>query len=343
MKPWVLAAVVLAACGGSGGGGKRFDLSMPKDGGSGDDIGTPRDFAAVMDFATPPDDLATPPGNQPIGGPCAANLDCIEGKVPVCWKATVFNTMAGQAVPGGYCSAKCASDLDCGANGECVDFGLSGKWCLAICAGPNDCRGQGYACYLAYFLNAQNDLCFPASNLTCDPTGAGGACTSGGKPGGCERWAVGAGKTGFCHELCDVGVGTCPDSNGEPQLCQVADYRWDFQTGQANGDKFVGPICIYSPANQGQLSLVGDECLWMDGNHYYNVCVDDAECYLQGKSPINMGFSASGDNICKQLCYLPGGAALGNQPPPCPQGTTCRDVFGLANAASARLKVGFCM
>jgi hypothetical protein len=55
-------------------------------------------------------------------------------------------------------------------------------------------------------------------------------------------------------------------------------------------------------------------------------------------APAGMGFDPAGDNLCYQLCYLPGGASG----PLCPGGTTCRDIFGLGGRADPAMRVGLC-
>ena len=52
-----------------------------------------------------------------------------------------------QLVPalGGYCSAPCLFDVDCGAGAQCISGGVSGGQCMSICDSQRPCR-DGYRC-----------------------------------------------------------------------------------------------------------------------------------------------------------------------------------------------------
>jgi len=88
------------------------------------------------------------PDGSPSGGvgdPCGSSADCMGVGSPGRFCLT---DVAGYIYfPGGYCSAACASDGECGPDGDCVDFYSYGSYCLRSCAGSPDCRtAEGYFC-----------------------------------------------------------------------------------------------------------------------------------------------------------------------------------------------------
>jgi hypothetical protein len=310
-----IAAVALCAAGCGGDGLPVADLGP--------------DQATPVDLALPPD-LAV---RSPIGGPCKMSSDCGEGKGPVCWARNLYNKAGYLPTMGGYCSAKCIDDLDCGVSGICVDHGSNGRWCMASCGGAEDCR-TGYGC----FDWSPAPYCWPNTDLQCDPTVPDGLCTTyDGKPGGCWRAAFGAGKTGYCYELCAPGAGSCLADNGGTRQCVVFDLtRYKDAAGNLTGDKFHGPICIYSYATND----TGQECKYIDAgggtHHYLDACIDGDECYST--------YFQGGDNKCRVMCdprlALPdGGDADAGVAGLCPAGTVCKDIFQLFGS---KWPVGLC-
>ena len=104
----------------------------------------------------------------------------------------------------------------------------------------------------------------------------------------------------------------------------------------------------------GLMTPVGNglECLYTPmgatmAGHYIDVCNDGYECYLKGMGT-GGGFDSLGDNLCRQLCYLPGGGNFVDGGMALPDGGmpmmgacatgTCTDVWGLANT----FKIGLC-
>ena len=82
---------------------------------------------------------------------------------------------AANGYPGGYCSTDCGAGDTCPANGQCVDFGASGKSCLSKCSKPTDCR-NAYYCYdlggnfggVCTPKCTANSQCSSANNEICD-------------------------------------------------------------------------------------------------------------------------------------------------------------------------------
>ncbi len=276
------------------------------------DLATPIDMASPVDAALPPADVAV--AASAIGGPCRTVADCGEGTSPTCWRSSLYNMAGWVATPEGYCSSKCNDDGDCGASGVCIDEGANGKWCFAPCGVPGDCR-TGYGCFIH-----QAGHCFPSGDLECDPTAGDGTCANG---KACWRSAVGPGKTGYCQDTCDIGVGTCPPNGGIRQ-CVVFDFRPDKDLqGNLTGDKFYGPICTTSYSQNAE----GTECSYK-GRDFSDACVDGDECDL----------TQGGDRKCHRLCQINGGID-GGVVVGCPAMQACKNAFGLLGTGKP---IGLC-
>src|SRR5437016_5735994 len=120
LSAWAGLSVALIACGGT--------ANAPMD-------------LAVGDLRPAPDLSALA---SPIGGPCTSTANCIEGTTPVCFTEMLFNSSGKIPTPDGYCSSKCTTDDDCGANSVCISQGTSGNWCFASCSVAKDCRAADY-------------------------------------------------------------------------------------------------------------------------------------------------------------------------------------------------------
>jgi hypothetical protein len=261
------------------------------------------DFAAPADLST-----ADARGASPVGGPCASASDCAVGGPAVCWARNYLNVSSNLAARGGYCTAECTSDADCG-DGVCIDEGSDGKWCMAKCQAAADCR-SGYACFTRI-----TGHCFPSGGLTCDPAAGDGSCTIGGRAGGCIRSALGTGNTGRCLDGCNVGAGTCPVAGGVNRQCVVLDRT-------PSGDQWKGPVCVTAYSKNAD----GAECLSGTGD-FIDACIDGEECLLQS-------LFTGGDNRCHRLCVQ--GAVDGGVN--CASGT-CSDVWHLFGTARP---IGLC-
>jgi hypothetical protein len=187
-------ALVLAACGPSGGGGGGADAGV--------DGGGPNEGAAV-------------------GSPCEAHLDCDSPTTPECLSeikplaslAGVPGELAelGLEFPAGYCSSKlnCTGDADCGELGTCfrpfrevtadtlrqletplmvsvgsLDFLPAYGVCLRACDSPSACE-VGQLCelpmadFIALVPGAINDtkFCVPDPAKTAAPARSRAAAT----------------------------------------------------------------------------------------------------------------------------------------------------------------------
>ncbi len=311
--------------------------------GCGDNGTNKSDAGMDMAVVKPGPDMA---GAGAIGSPCKATTDCHDGTAPVCWTKTLFNTSGYLGVRNGYCSSTCTTDTDCGSMGTCTDFGTQGKFCLANCTAATDCR-TGYAC----FNGNPSNTCFPSGNLTCDPTMNGASCAlGGGKEGGCVRAAVGTGNTGFCYDTCLIGKDTCaPNTDGSLRHCIVDDETKDAM-GTATGDLWKGPICFDVVTNPGPIAD-GLECLYQAAGQssamqFIDVCIDGDQCDVMNASTM-----PTGDNLCHQLCYLPGGMSGndagvdntdGGMPAMACATGTCTDVYMLGSDPAPWKRIGLC-
>lgn len=124
------------------------------------------------------------------GKACHTNAQCLGGTCADSLRMALGGNAL--AAPGGYCTATCAIDSDCGDGGECVvPAGSKQGQCLARCLAPPDCRA-GYLCVDAASLNGAKvaGTCQPApkhdrlgdhiAGAACsvDSDCAGGRCDS---------------------------------------------------------------------------------------------------------------------------------------------------------------------
>jgi hypothetical protein len=85
--------------------------------------------------------------DQRAGAACASDADCgaphasCAKMLPIVGLAT--NELSD--VPGGYCTQRCALDIECGAGAQCINYGTSGGLCFATCSAAKPCR-DGYVC-----------------------------------------------------------------------------------------------------------------------------------------------------------------------------------------------------
>ncbi len=168
-----LAVAMLAACGGSN---KAATADASLDGGPGRD---------PVEDGGPKGPLVTN-----AGAACDGDGDC-EGAGPTCQMtveipAAVTGPGAPVAVPfpGGYCTASCTTQQECGAGSECgvkklIDtlgplltamgvpegvFEVVPSQCLALCKGAGDCR-VGYVCQNLIDASGQGSMLPPGAGL----------------------------------------------------------------------------------------------------------------------------------------------------------------------------------
>jgi hypothetical protein len=138
-----------------------------------------------------------------VGNPCGKHADCGEGR---CQRA------AGMlAYPGGYCSAACLEDADCGAKGVCTPPTASGAGsCSLRCEVDSNCR-EDYRCRS---VSGQMQ-CVPGAPPLPDNT-VGRACEADADCGGnamscASRLGNANASAGYCTQPCvdtsDCGAG----------------------------------------------------------------------------------------------------------------------------------------
>jgi len=109
-----------------------------------------------------PPDGPPPAGN--VGDACSTPEDC--SGIPAANKQCLTQIGSFVTFEGGYCSASCTSDPECGTDGKCVNIILA-SYCLKACDSPTDCRTtENYTCgELPSFLGIPGTFCLPAINM----------------------------------------------------------------------------------------------------------------------------------------------------------------------------------
>jgi hypothetical protein len=106
---------------------------------------------------------ATPDGPAPtgaVGDPCRDPSMCTD--VPATGRDCLTDIGGMLSFPGGYCSANCTSDSDCGTGGECVDLFGYMAYCLKTCTSPGECRTtEGYTCTTIPGTTGGDTYCLP--------------------------------------------------------------------------------------------------------------------------------------------------------------------------------------
>lgn len=101
---------------------------------------------------------ADPLPDNTTGLACATDAECA-GVMGAC--ATMLPAAGGGeiAAPGGYCTATCEIDADCGAGGLCVSTREGGR-CMKPCAMETECR-EGFVCGPRGFGDMPPTVCTP--------------------------------------------------------------------------------------------------------------------------------------------------------------------------------------
>ena len=244
-----------------------------------------------------------------IGSPCTTDTDCLQGAGQrVCFKSNLLNDAKGAPTPGGYCSAVCGGDADCGTNNYCLSFPpAAGAYCVAGCSDAATCRKPDYLCMFLDTVSA----CLPRfKSMTCTPTDSTPCKTvltsPAGLDGGCVRQAYEDDRSGICYPTCKLGA-TCPqDSSGTDLSCR-------FLSSYPTGDHYAGNLCLpgpsVSPKPEGATCVFADEC----------------QAGLQCDLPYVNDGKAS--RRCRTLCDLGASSAS------CPTGQACHNAFGTCSGA----------
>lgn len=157
--------LVFAGCGGGDDNDRDTEEDTETDPGS--DL-----TDSIPDPTTePPDDVPTDSvedsdawGDGEVGDPCTLDTDC--GGVPSAAPNCLEDIFGMITFPGGYCSADCTSDDDCGPDGDCIDAVIM-SLCLKTCTSGSDCReSEGYTCdALPDMLGIPGDFCLPPYDM----------------------------------------------------------------------------------------------------------------------------------------------------------------------------------
>jgi hypothetical protein len=150
------------------------------------------------------------PAAPNLGAPCASASDCVAQAQSVCWTGSYF--------AGGYCTAGCATDADCGPGGVCVRDLFEGPGgnpvaqCLEGCSTTRPCR----------------------SGYVCDTTGGVSRCL----PNDCRV----APSVCATPEVCNQNTGGCtPDA---PTAGYPAAFPAPPQVADAGGPVLAHPVLV---------------------------------------------------------------------------------------------------
>jgi hypothetical protein len=194
------------------------------------------------------------------GKACEQDADCAHGQ---CWERLPGGIFGAQEAPGGYCTADCTGDAQCGQGGTCVanQGGLTGSGgsgagtrgkCYASCGIDSDCR-EGYRCV--------NALSVPLT-ATGGLGGNSGTCAPVPPTDMLEDGVVG--KT--CSDAPDCAGGTCVTRD---ELTMT-----EFPGGYCSGRCLSDAECGSDGVCAGSIAGAVGGC--------YLECEDDGDCGREG-------------------------------------------------------------
>lgn len=288
------------------------------------------------------------------GKACDDNADCGSG---MCATQIPGAGLLSMILPaqGGYCTAPCTSDAQCGDGGACLDdlsdLDLADSQCYARCSAPADCR-DGYTCAAVITLmGATVSTCRPAPEtdqlddgvvgdectgtddcpggtcLTATPGIAGGigsVALPGGYCSGACTEAANCGEGGVCAPaLVGSGAGTCYLGCSTDADCDRDGYRC---RNLGTGTRACSPAADPLPDDTvGDACSADEDCGGNEGS-----CVTELPgSGLQGFiNPV-----AAPDGYCSQACMEPadcgqgGACVLGTCYLVCSDNGDCRDGY----------------
>lgn len=318
------AAFLVVACGDDG------DTSA----GSGSDAST--SVPSIDGGAQNPSDITTPGPQlaaQVAGQPCTAATECAGEKTECLQVLSPVGPIGALAdglveglnvtyiAPGGYCSADCSADRECGEGGVC--FGALGTLlrgeCRKTCATDTDCR-EGYEC--AKLTGAEMgggfqlpSTCQPRLSTTPLPAdtvgkactamnsiavcGQNGTCPAGACTGPCTT-DIDCGAGAKCELLPSYGtLGSCVETCAQDTDCH--------QFTGAGGDVGCVEAVCRAKVFPLQAGVVG------------NACTEDAQCGESGTCATSVGLparEAPGGYCslqgCSETSQCGGGACIGS-------------------------------
>jgi hypothetical protein len=190
--------------------------------------------------------------DETAGVGCKRDSDCPNGR---CAKMlAITSSDDATEAPGGYCTAECTNDFECGRSGECsVRANETQGECLGSCDEPADCR-EGYTCV------GTGTLAGSKLSGTCQPL------PKTGKLG--DRVA---GRT--CEEDADCEGGSCAPASplGKP-------FPGNYCTGRCleDSDCGAGGACLVARASA-------------DAGYCYERCESDLDCARRGYRCVEVG------------------------------------------------------
>jgi hypothetical protein len=251
-----------------------------------------------------------------IGAPCTSDSDCTgvdlsndAGGPAFCQMVQLQNLPGGLqtqgvAYPGGYCTRKCFSGAQCGANNTCAVYG--GVWgdasniCVRGCQLTLECR-PGYVC-LPFVGGAVPGFCLPANlpdgGLAFFDAGPGPSPATLGKD--CTKDSDCRGETGYGRCLSSLLVDGGQSGYGAGEC--IADCSMTVSDAWCNGD----PIDADSDggARCDGATLPDDSGVPFIKWLCKKGCTADADC----KSGYHCRVDHTGGKVCDPSCNNPGAA-----------------------------------
>lgn len=246
--------------------------------------------------------------DKTAGKGCKSDDDCPNGK---CMRDLMVGSMTeARKAPGGYCTASCDTDSQCGNQGECsVGAGQDRGLCLGMCNSQADCR-DGYACVgaTAGFFNGAGS-CQPmqrpdelgdrVAGRECASDGdcLGGTCASAsplGAPypsnyctGRCWEDAH-CGEGGVClTQAASADAGWCLEGCGSDADCGRRGYRCMqlksgfnacFPAPDALPDETSGKACASDTECGGVVGACANELPYRTFSAYENIDAPGGYC-----------------------------------------------------------------
>jgi hypothetical protein len=112
----------------------------------------------VPDWVEAADDIICNVGV--VGDPCSSTVHC--SCVPSSARECLLVITGYVSFPGGYCSARCTSNADCGEGSHCFENTPGTRYCFKHCTSATQCRmAEGYTCTMIPVLPDSSTYCFP--------------------------------------------------------------------------------------------------------------------------------------------------------------------------------------
>ncbi len=129
----------------------------------------PEDTSVADTLEDSPTDVPWDGTGGVVGDGCVSDEDC--GGVPSTSSYCMTDIGGYIPFPGGYCSASCTTNDECGPGGFCLNVYIM-SFCLKECDDGSDCReGEGYECAEPPYIGG-GPYCIPVFDIPEGPMDA---------------------------------------------------------------------------------------------------------------------------------------------------------------------------